>query len=400
MKEKIDILLNEYLNDESTLVDSTKNYYIEFVRKLPEHMYRYFKNNIYLIKASIGVGQKSEIPWICIFNRNVTTTATKGIYLCYLFKKDMTGFYLVLGQGITTFDELYGSERYKNIKKVANYFRNLIDDEKFSRDPIDLGGNKSLSEGYEEGTIISKYYDKNNFTENELLKDLSDLKIIYDEICENLINESYMNVVNNVVNNMDPSFIIAEEANKMIEKALLDESGTDDAEITTLSLIDIPEPLKSNKFSSMSRKTVKKIDYDKKARTNARNGLLGEELVLSYEEDRLKKMGREDLAQKIKWVSKEDDGTGYDIISYDVEESGKVIEKYIEVKSTEGKEKNIFFVSANELDVFNKLGERYFIYRVCNVKSKHPELFILNYQDFNARIQLDVDNYKASLKTD
>lgn len=32
--------------------------------------------------------------------------------------------------------------------------------------------------------------------------------------------------------------------------------------------------------------------------------------------------------------------------------------------------------------------------------SGHPELFILNYQDFNARIQLDVDNYKASLKTD
>lgn len=53
MKEEFDILLNEYLRDDSNLVDSRKNYYIEFVKKLPEHLYDYFDKEKYLIKASI-----------------------------------------------------------------------------------------------------------------------------------------------------------------------------------------------------------------------------------------------------------------------------------------------------------------------------------------------------------
>ena len=143
MKEKFDLLLREYLKDDSKLVNSSKEYYLEFVKNLPEDLYKYFDKEKYLIKASIGAGQKSEIAWLCIFNRNVTTSATQGIYICYLFKSDMSGFYLVLGQGITTFADLYGIEKYKNIEKVAKYFKNLIDDNKFSRENIDLKEKKN-----------------------------------------------------------------------------------------------------------------------------------------------------------------------------------------------------------------------------------------------------------------
>lgn len=177
MKEKIDILLNEYLKDESVVIDSNKRYYLEFVKNIPKYLYKYFNKEKYLIKASIGSGQKSEIPWICIFNKNITKSATKGIYICYLFKSDMSGFYITLGQGITTFAELYGNDKYKNINKVAEYFRNLINDNKFSREEINLKGKNILSKGYESGNIISKYYDKNNYSEKELINDLLDLKI-------------------------------------------------------------------------------------------------------------------------------------------------------------------------------------------------------------------------------
>lgn len=137
MKNYFDILLNNFLLDNSQFVDSTQDYYVKFVRELPQYLYRYFDNNKYLIKASVGVGQKSEIPWLCIYNRNITTSATKGIYICYLFQSDMSGFYLVLGQGITTFDELYGSQKYVNINKVAEYFKTLINNENFSKESID-----------------------------------------------------------------------------------------------------------------------------------------------------------------------------------------------------------------------------------------------------------------------
>ena len=397
MRYYFDILLNNFLLDKSQLVDSTKEYYVKFIKELPQYLYRYFDENKYLIKASVGAGQKSEIPWLCIYNRKVTTSATQGIYICYLFKSDMSGFYLVLGQGITTFDELYGSEKYTNIRKVAEYFKELINNENFSKEPIDLNGEKNLSKGYEAGTIISKYYAIDKYDENQLLKDLSDLKEIYDGICDNLIEESYMDIVRNVVSHMEPSFIIADEANKLIEQAILNEIDEQEAEIISLELVDIPKKKRKNKYSKITKKTIKKIDYLKKAKTNAKNGLLGEELVMAYEINRLSELGREDLAENIKWISKEDDGTGYDIISYDVDDNNNVSEKFIEVKTTEGSDTNIFFISTNELSVMEKLKKQYYIYRVFNLKSSTPELYILNYDDFKNKVELLVENYIANV---
>lgn len=395
MKEKFDLLLNEYLKDDSALVDSNKDYYLQFVKNIPKYLYEYFNKEKYLIKASIGAGQKSEIPWLCIFNRDITVSATQGIYICYLFRKDMSGFYLVLGQGITTFKELYKNDKYKNIKKVAEYFRSLIDDTRFSSDAIDLKGMNELAKGYEAGTIISKYYKKDNYSEEELLEDLMDLKKIYDDICENVIEDLYMNIVANVVKNINPSYIMAEEANKLIKETLIEENIPD---VLTLEKVDIPKHKKRNKYAEITKKTTRKIDYLKKAKSNVKNGLLGEELVIAYERNRLIELGRTDLAEEIKWISKEDDGTGYDIISFDIGEFDNVQEKYIEVKSTEENNTNAFYISANELKVMEKLKEQYFIYRVFNVKTNNPKVFILGYEDFKNKIDLTVESYVANIK--
>lgn len=59
------------------------------------------------IKGSVGNGRWAEIPWISIFNRDITTTATKGYYIVYLFKADMSGVYISLNQGWTYFKEKY-----------------------------------------------------------------------------------------------------------------------------------------------------------------------------------------------------------------------------------------------------------------------------------------------------
>ena len=397
MKEKFDFLLNNYLLDSSLFVDSSKEYYHKFVNELPIDLKRYFNETEYLIKASCGNGQRSEIPWLCIFNRSVTTSATQGIYICYLFKKDMSGFYLVLGQGITTFELAFGKNKYINIRKVANYFKDLVNDNRFSKDEIHLNGTKNLAKGYEAGTIISKYYEKNQYTEKSLIDDLSNMKKIYDDICYNLKDFSYMDVVDSIVSNMDPTYIIAEEANKLIEEALLKESGKEEAYIVTLEKVDIPKPAQKNRYSEITRKTIRKIDYLKKTITNADIGLIGEELVMAYEKDKLESQGREDLANKIKWISKENDGTGYDIISYDIDKDGKERQIYIEVKSTEGSIKNNFFISSNEVDVMEKLKEKYFLYRVYDVKTKQPKFFILSYDEFKTKIDLKVENYQASL---
>ena len=397
MKEKFDILLKEYLKDNSLLVDSNKYYYIEFIKNAPEYLYNYFNKEKYLIKASIGAGQKSEIPWLCIFNKNITTSATKGIYICYLFKSDMSGFYLVLGQGITTFEELYGKEKYNNIKKVAEYFRNLIRDNRFSKDLIDLKGTKDLAKGYEAGTIISKYYDKDSYSDEALINDLVALKDIYDEICENMAEHTYMDIVENVLGNIGSSYIIAKDADRII-KDILREENINEETIAFLEQVDIPKHKKKNKYAEITNKPIKKIDYLKKAKSNAENGLLGEELVIDYEKERLTRLGRSDLAEKIKWVSKEDDSIGYDIISFDIGEFNEVQEKYIEVKSSAENDTYAFYISTNELKVMEILNKQYYIYRVYNVKSNNPKVFILSYNDFKKKIDLTVESYVAKIK--
>ena len=398
MKERFEFLMNEYLKDKTSLIDSGKDYYVKFVKEIPEYLYKYFDKGKYLIKSSVGAGQKSEIPWVCIFNRSVTETATQGIYIVYLFRKDMSGFYLELGQGITTFENLYGAEKYTNIIKVANYFKDLISGDSFSKEQIDLKGSKKLAKGYECGTILSKYYEKGKYTENELLKDLSDLKTIYDDICDNLMDDTYMNIVNNVIDNMNPYVISAREANIAIETALLEENELEEAEVMTLECVEIPNAKKKNKYSVIRQKTVRKIDHLKRARTSAKIGLLGEDLVMSYEKDRLISLGREDLVNKIKWISKEDDSTGYDIISFDIDKNDNVFEKYIEVKATEGNDTNIFFISANEVNAMEKLKDNYYIYRVFNLKTKNPKVFVLDYNNFKNKIELSIDTYLANLK--
>ncbi|MCR5483349.1 MAG: DUF3578 domain-containing protein [Bacilli bacterium] len=398
MKDKIEVLMNEYLSDSSTNVDSNKNYYKVFVKELPEYLYRYFDSNKYLIKASVGVGQRSEIPWVCIFNKGVTKSATNGIYICYLFRKDMSGFYLELGQGITTFEELYGKDKNKNVDKVANYFKSLIDSEEFNKDAIDLRGKKELSKGYEHGTIISKYYEKDGLDEEELINDLNTLKKIYDDICDNLVDQTYMDIVNNVIQNMDPSSIVINQANAILDELLFEETDDKDAEIITLEQVDIPTSKKKNKYSGIRKKTIKKIDQMKKSKTNAKNGLLGEQLVMAYEQDRLNSIGRGDLAEKIKWISKDDDTIGYDILSFDIDENSNVVEKYIEVKTTEGPSDSVFYISANEIGTMNKFKNLYYIYRVFKVKTKKPEVFVLNYSDFKDKIELKVSDYVAGIK--
>lgn len=72
----------------------------------------------YYVNGSVGQGAWATIPWLGCFDRSVTTSATNGYYLVYLFKEDMSGFYLSLNQGYTYFRTKYGT---KNGRKSKSY---------------------------------------------------------------------------------------------------------------------------------------------------------------------------------------------------------------------------------------------------------------------------------------
>jgi Domain of unknown function (DUF3883) len=118
---------------------------------------------------------------------------------------------------------------------------------------------------------------------------------------------------------------------------------------------------------------IRKFDPVERDFRNRSLGKAGEELVLAFERQQLTAQGRTDLARKVRWVSQEDgDGAGYDIRSFDLKGS----ERLIEVKTTNGLQTTPFYLTRNELSFSN---ERPKEFRICRLYdfSKKPKMFEL-----------------------
>ena len=77
----------------------------EFVTKfktdIPTLLEAVFPKNVYKIKSSIGQGRVSQCPWIAIMNTTETSSTQEGVYVVFLFSKDLRKIYLTLAQGVT-----------------------------------------------------------------------------------------------------------------------------------------------------------------------------------------------------------------------------------------------------------------------------------------------------------
>src|ERR1022692_3074775 len=107
----------------------------------------------YLIKGSAGVGKWASIPWVAIFDPRITTSAQEGYFPVYLFKDDMSGFYLSLIQGFTKIVELDKVDAMEFLKRRAADFRARI-----QIVPKDFGEGKiTLTSGNSAVTHLSAY---------------------------------------------------------------------------------------------------------------------------------------------------------------------------------------------------------------------------------------------------
>lgn len=142
--------------------------------------------NRFFIAGSVGQGQWAEIPWISIFIKDITTTATKGYYIVYLFKADMSGVYISLNQGWTYFKNKYGTKiGREKIQSTAELIRKKMNTVpvNMSATKITLGGRGELAQGYERGHIYGRLYDANNLpSSKEIINDLKELLASYKEV--------------------------------------------------------------------------------------------------------------------------------------------------------------------------------------------------------------------------
>jgi hypothetical protein len=131
------------------------------------------------VQASVGVGNWNYVPWIGVLDSRAAQSIREGVYCVYLFRRDMTGMYLTLNQGVTGPRKRLGWPAAKiELQSVANNIRKAcasLSASGFRLDPeIDLRSGGGLGADYEISTIAHKLYERGQVPADEdLVVDLS-----------------------------------------------------------------------------------------------------------------------------------------------------------------------------------------------------------------------------------
>jgi 5-methylcytosine-specific restriction protein A len=150
----------------------------------------------YKVYGSVGKGRWVEIPWFAILDKSITSSTERGYYVVILFDKNLENFYLSLALGWSQFETEYGrKEGLIKMRSVADHYARVLDSrpEGFEEGLLDLGAEKALGKGYEIGSVFSKKYLANTFSEKEFYFDLKKIISSYQEL-KTIVGDSILNI--------------------------------------------------------------------------------------------------------------------------------------------------------------------------------------------------------------
>ena len=207
LREEFAKFINEYseIYDE---VNKTQNYrhpFGSFIRNDIPNKIR-MKGDIdqsqYIVKGSNGAGRWTTVPWIAIFDKRITESAQRGVYLVYLLNKDKKELYLTLNQGATdvsqngavsndgklAFTGVTGASNAKSLAKLrsnAVHIQSIVGSVPFSTDELIKCG----APNYDAGAVCYKKYTLEDLPdEQQLYKDLREFVAIYARYAEWYLN--------------------------------------------------------------------------------------------------------------------------------------------------------------------------------------------------------------------
>lgn len=141
------------------------------------------QENIYKVKGSVGAGSWADVPWIGVFDKRITTSAQRGVYIVYLLNKTTKELFLTLNQGVTDVVTTSNSKAADNLKNRAQSIRSKIG----SFSGLESSLNGSGSKAYDAGCIYYIKYTLDSLPEDEeLYSDLNKFidayKAYYDKV--------------------------------------------------------------------------------------------------------------------------------------------------------------------------------------------------------------------------
>ena len=157
--------------------------------------------SVYYVKGSVGAGRWTDVPWIAVFDKRITKSAQKGIYIVYLLNKDSKTLFLTLNQGATdvsqqgkdgklSFTGIASADNSKTTTALEERARQIRDSLSNSGSAMS-GTINSGSKAYDAGCIYYKEYHLDSLPEDGvLISDLLQFVELYREyyktfICNN-----------------------------------------------------------------------------------------------------------------------------------------------------------------------------------------------------------------------
>ena len=187
LREFIERFIREYSIEKKKSL--ANNPFANFItNEVPENIFEtdIIKGEEYRVQGSVGKGAWAAVPWVAIYDKNITTSAQKGEYIVYLLSVYDKILYLTFNQGCTELRNKYSKiETIKKLKEKSSFIQEKIESRGFSKENINLlceGEKNEKAEMYEAGCIFSKAYNIENLPEEfELREDLKNMIDIYKE---------------------------------------------------------------------------------------------------------------------------------------------------------------------------------------------------------------------------
>lgn len=128
-----------------------------------------------IIQGSPGQGNWAAVPWISVFDPAVTTTATRGYYVVYLFHASQPVVHLSLNQGTTAARDEFGARAGEVLRDRSRLIRSRLSNFEAALPvtEIELGSTARLPSGYVAGHALGASYSLASLPEEaELCADL------------------------------------------------------------------------------------------------------------------------------------------------------------------------------------------------------------------------------------
>ncbi len=132
------------------------------------------------IEGRDGTGSKTRVPWIRIFDRSRSPSATTGWYAVFLFARDGHAVYLSLNQATTTINHRSyirrsASSLHEQVVQAREQLGRLLGIDRMHTD-IELKDPGGIGDQYEKGNVIAFRYLRNELPDTSLLK--TDLEVM------------------------------------------------------------------------------------------------------------------------------------------------------------------------------------------------------------------------------